>query len=279
MRVPDDAICFLEALTGNAATPVTFQTFDDSDAKRRWLVQQFHGPINEHVARLAQLNRRGAHVAVMVNAGDLKGRTAQNVSAVRALWVDEDRPKKRPFKLAPSIVVRSRRGEHAYWLLEPGTPIERFTASQRQLATYYGTDPAVADPPHVMRLPGFLHQKATPVLVELLHVDGSVRYELDALLAAHPVSRVRPGSWRHAACIPTCGDEYTRYLAWADARPIAEGSRNRTAFMVAAEGFRRGMSQSVVSLVVSAYCERAGIPREAKSVVASAERYHARRIG
>jgi hypothetical protein len=280
MRAPEDARLFLEALTGDAATRVTFQTFDDSPAKRPWLVRRLHGSIAEHAQTLAALNDKGAHIGVMVNAGDLAGRSAHNVVALRALWIDEDQPKRRPFKLAPSIVVRSKRGAHAYWLLQPEAPIERFTASQRQLAKYYGTDAAVSDLAHVMRLPGFWHRKAEPFEVELLHADGSMRYELEAVVAAHPVSRVHPRAWRNAvASIAACADAFTRYRAWADSRVIAEGSRNRTAFSIAAEGFRRGLSKPSIEQVVCSFCERAGIPREARSVIVSAGRYHARRTG
>jgi|ERR1051325_1633746 hypothetical protein len=278
MEAPADARLFVEALDGDAMMPMTFQTFDDSPAKRPWLIDQFHGTLSQYAWMLKDLNDGGAHIAVMVNAGDLKGRTAQNVTRLRALWIDEDRPKKRRFRLAPSIVVRSKRGEHAYWLLNPGTPLARFTASQKQLAAFYGTDSAVTDLPHAMRLPGFLHRKDKPFDVRLLHADGSMRYDLDTILAAHPVR------WRRSpqVCPPRCDvrdDDVARYLAWVHARPMSEGSRNRTAFSIAAEGFKRGLARSTIAPVVYGWCERAGIPREAKSIIASAERYDARRTG
>src|ERR1041385_7854464 len=186
MYPPDDARLFLDALTGEDNPQVTFQTFDDTDAKRGMLAGHLHGRLSDHAELLARLNALGATIAVMVNAGDLRGRSAANVRAIRALFIDDDGTRKRAYELAPSIVVRSKRGEHAYWLLRPGVLFKDFPVAQLHLARFYRTDAQVSDPARVMRLPGFWHRKADPFLITLLHADGSIRYGLDELLAAHP---------------------------------------------------------------------------------------------
>ena len=99
----------------------------------------------------------------MVNAGDQRGRKAENVRRVRAHYVDLDKCGIDPLftaELPPHIVVESSPGKwHAYWLAAPDTPIDEFPAVQTALAKRFSGDLAVSDPSRVMRLPGFYHQK------------------------------------------------------------------------------------------------------------------------
>jgi hypothetical protein len=48
--------------------------------------------------------------------------------------------------------------------------------------------------------------------------------------------------------------------------------RNTTAYVIASEGFKAGISADLVEREVRAYCESSGIPDEARSVLASAHR-------
>ena len=60
----------------------TFQTFDDNQGNGKAatnLAHILHGTLAEHVGELRRLNRAGAGVFVMVNAGDGEGRRADNV--------------------------------------------------------------------------------------------------------------------------------------------------------------------------------------------------------
>ncbi len=171
--VPDltSAGLFLEALTGEVNSAVTFQTFSDvKDPKRekdplaRWL----HGTLDEHAATLTKLNDQGAGIFIMANEGDGKGRKAANVIRVRAVFVDQDKPPGRPFALPPSFIVRTSPGRYqAFWRVAEAVPLEDFTPMQERLAAYYGGDLGVKDLPHVVRVPGFFHRKREPVLVEL----------------------------------------------------------------------------------------------------------------
>jgi hypothetical protein len=64
---------FLAALAPGE-TDFTFQTFDDSEAKRPELARVMHGSLAEHFPELAHLSGLGAGVFVTVNRTDLKGR-------------------------------------------------------------------------------------------------------------------------------------------------------------------------------------------------------------
>ena len=101
----------------------TFQTFDDAEKKRRGHTKILHGKNN--AAELIRLNDQGAGVFLMVSAGDGKGRKAENVMRVRAVFVDID--KDGPAVLAriaasevnPHFIVETSPAKfHVYWLVD-----------------------------------------------------------------------------------------------------------------------------------------------------------------
>ena len=172
--VPDleQARAFLRAL--DPAGVFTFQTLDDQAGGRErdaTLVRIFHGTLDMYAATLTTLNTAGAGVFVMINKGDLRGRKAENVIAVRAFYVDLDGARLEPVLEAvpaPSIVVDSSPGRwHAYWLID-GHPLDDFSRVQREFIRNFDGDETVCDLPRVMRLPGFYHRKTDiPYLVRI----------------------------------------------------------------------------------------------------------------
>jgi len=181
----------IEALTGSADARVTFQTYDDKKLDRGDLARKHHGTIGELAKRLTEKNLRGAGIFVMVNAGDFKGRRAANVVAPRALFIDCDDGRPRDLMLPPSFTVHTARGAHHYWKLKPGELLDRFTATQEQLAKYYDSDPKVKDVCRVMRLAGFLHMKGEPFPVAFKAGSGK-EYTIQEILEAHPLSVKEP---------------------------------------------------------------------------------------
>ena len=188
------AVRFLTILAPNE--PVTFQTFSDKDElKVKRLGKKdydpnakiMHGTLVDHRTVLERLNQRGAGVYVMVNAGDGKGRTAKNVRRIRALFIDTDgAPYPADLPLEPHLVVQSSPGRwHLYWLVD-GVLLDSFSTLQAALAEYYGTDPSVKDLPRVMRLPGFYHCKAEPVIVKLLEANDHAPYSPSNIFSAWP---------------------------------------------------------------------------------------------
>jgi hypothetical protein len=281
MLAPDlsQTAAFLGCLTGENGwtVPVTWQVLDDAGARRGLPI--LHGPLHKLGSTLRAHNADGAGIFVMVNAGDGRARRTSNVIGLRALFVDEDAAPTREIALTPSCVVHSARGRHLYWCLLPNEALAQFTAAQKQLAGYYGTDPAVSDLPRLMRVPGFFHCKGEPVAVSVEVLDATRRITIAEILAAHP-------QWRRRTCqrpqspvaLPTDAlGAVQYYVAWAARHPLHEGVRNTTAFALAAEGFRRGIDGAVVVAVVENYCAQAGIRGEAAAILRSAEQYAARR--
>jgi hypothetical protein len=270
----DQAAVFIAALAGADGwlCPVLFQTFDDRPNKRPALSRVVAGPLRTCAPELRRLNRDGACIAVAIN--ELRGsrRLASEVCGLRALFIDCDAELAQPLALPPSISVRSKNGPHRYWLLQPGEPVSLFAAAQRQLAAFYGADPMVCDPSRVMRLPGFLHQKGDPFRVQLTAADSGRRYSMREVLLPHEgipaaAPSVSPSQGRQAA--PETVNAFRR---WAAAAPRHEGTRNATAFVMAAEGLKTGVPTTVVEGEVRAYCDRAGIAAEAGPVLRSARR-------
>lgn len=96
----------LNVLAGDGA--VTFQVFCDRKDQEGTGPQPtwFHGTLVEKRELLERLNAEGAGVFVMVNEGDGKGRSAPNVTRVRAVFIDTDGvpfPSNLPLK--PHLVV------------------------------------------------------------------------------------------------------------------------------------------------------------------------------
>ena len=172
-----EAAKFLAAIDPSALE-YTFQTFDDnSDRKSARLKQVLHGSLDQHFETLAALSAQGAGIFVTINETDGRGRKAENVTRIRAVFVDTDGAPQEPIEAAlPHIVVESSPGNyHDYWLVND-CPLEDFKPAQKNLAATYDADKSVNDLPRVMRLPGFPHQKAdsekglngTPFMVRMI---------------------------------------------------------------------------------------------------------------
>ncbi len=149
----------------------TLQTFPEGETKSHVSPTILHGTLQQHAIRLADLNNSGHGIFVMINEGDLKGRSAHNVVRVRALFVDSDNGPIEPLLTAaitPDIAVESSPGKgHGYFVVND-CPLGKFKERQHALAARFNGDRAVCDLSRVMRLPGFWHLKGTPFQTRLI---------------------------------------------------------------------------------------------------------------
>jgi len=104
------------------------------------------------------------------------GRSA--IARVHVLWVDCDGPESIAalgrFSPAPSMIVRSGSGRHAYWSLWPPVAPAEAEAANRRLALALGADLAAIDGARILRPPGTLNLKTgqgVPVTVERLETE------------------------------------------------------------------------------------------------------------
>lgn len=192
--LPRETGRFLQALTGERDPVVTFQVFPDPETlKGEEKGLHLTGPLSLNYKGLAADNLRDKMgIFAVINAG---GRKQESITKLRALFVDDDCGTLDTASLAlePSIIVRSKRGAHVYWLLHPGEPLERFGVAQRHLAAALGTDPRMCNLDRVLRVPGFLHQKdpEASFLVRLEKCAPRLRYTIDEVLSAFPA----PEGW------------------------------------------------------------------------------------
>ncbi len=214
-------------LLDEEAEAFTFQTFADSpeakaEDKERERNKQpkkyahvFHGPLSRHADALASLNQRGAGIFVTISETDLKGRKADNVTRVRAVFADTDGADLAPILKAdaePHFIVESSPGNwHTYWLVD-GLPLAQFEGVQRRIADMFGTDASVTDLPRVLRLPGFYHRKGEPFMVRVTQDNGGLPYGSEKILAAFPPLQ-KEGTSRQARQLEISeGDELLKAL-------------------------------------------------------------------
>ncbi len=173
-----DAYTFLAKLTWEDDPVVTLQTYDDQK-KGRVIPQHFSGTLTECQSTLKAENRKGAGIFVMVNAGDLNGRSEENVTAVRAVFLDLDGSPLEPvleWGVKPHLITQTSPGPdekpryQCFWLVKD-FPVDKklFGAAQTALCEKFKGDPHITkDLNRVMRVPGFYHNKRDPFLCELV---------------------------------------------------------------------------------------------------------------
>jgi hypothetical protein len=195
------------------------------------LTRELHGTFAQHAITLSDLNDRGAGIFVMVNEGDCRGRKAENVTGVRALFADFDGApisSLDDIEHKPHILVESSPDRwHAYWLAD-NLPLAQFGPLQAAIARRFGSDGKVKDLPRVMRLPGFLHLKGPPFLARIRDVQTNEPYSAHELSAMFPIDHAAPPS------IVSPGK-------------ILEGQRNDTLFNLALNFKRQGLSDRALT--------------------------------
>ncbi len=185
---------FISILKGK--DPVCWQTFADNRKNRRARARILHGALKRIKDDLVREQGLGAGIYVVVNRTDGKGRRRENVVAATAVFVDGDNiPLPKNWPIEPHIIcLRDETHWHAYWLIVPTDDLAAWTLTQKRVANFLGTDPKISDPPRVLRVPGFWHQKGDPIFVILIRCPSTAdlengkitRYTLEELEQAFP---------------------------------------------------------------------------------------------
>lgn len=205
---------------------VTFQTF--ADAKSGTVKPKIIHLSSGFLDRLRIENESGAGIFVMVNGGDGRGRSIENVTHVRAVFVDLDGVDPQPVinaGLAPHIWVESSPGKyHAYWLVDD-CPLDQFTPLQTALAARFDGDKAVKDLPRVMRLPGFFHLKGEPFQTRILEMTDAESYtvaqiveglQLEPFLNPPEEKEFNQAKKAADASGHRPGDDFSRRASWSE---------------------------------------------------------------
>ena len=203
------------------------------------------------------------------------GSTAQDVALARCVFVDFDHvaaPMDAQAMIqdaglpAPTVVVTSGRGVHAYWRLnEPTSDLAGWNAVQRGLIGALGTDKAIHDPPRIMRVPGSVNTKNGAVCRVVVIRDA--RYDLVEFprgVALLPMERASPPTGREPQNVARRTLLFLRNGA-------PEGSRNAELFAAACDLHGCGYSPSEIEAELVPAAERCGLAHaEAAAAIRSA---------
>ena len=179
---------FFRAFFPNDKSTIYFRTYDDRDKTKPGSnkeVDFIH--LEGIVSTLQRENNEHRGVFFVVNGG---GQTDKAVLASKSCTAqfmemdegtfEEQLEKINNFPIKPSIVTRTRKSLHTYWLLTDGN-IKRFREIQRRLIKYFNSDPKIKNESRVMRVPGFYHCKEDPIRVEVIHFAPELRYTQEDL--------------------------------------------------------------------------------------------------
>jgi hypothetical protein len=191
----DHARRFLTLLDEDADR-FTFQTATDAAPADKPKPDPLARHLNLSPDNLTALARRNAEhraaVWVCINETDGRGRKRENVTRVRAVFLDGDGQvtlgQLLGFDLGPHIVVESSPGHYqAYWLVD-GLAREQFEGVQRRIAKTFGDADSIIDLCRVMRVPGFWHQKdpTRPFQVRIAHQVTRLPYKPADILRTFP---------------------------------------------------------------------------------------------
>ena len=143
-----------------------------------------------HYDALKEANKQGYCISFVVNSG---GDTDESINHINAFFIDmDDAPfdvqmeRINNFPLPPSIIIKTRKSYHSYWLVRDGSDVSLFRPIQKALIKHFNADPACVNESRCMRLPGFLHQKEAPVEVECVLFNPERRYSQQQLIDVLP---------------------------------------------------------------------------------------------
>lgn len=161
-----------------------FQYYDDT--KKTEAAGHFYAQLEDAFPALCAHNRLRRGIYFMVNRGDGNGRSSDNVTAIRAVFVDLDGSPLQPVleaPIEPNAIIESSPGRYqAFWLVKD-CPQERFRGVQHALAMRFNGDASVKDLPRVMRVPGFYHCKGKPVKVKIHSIERVAPYGIEEVVS------------------------------------------------------------------------------------------------
>ncbi|WP_082020848.1 phage/plasmid primase, P4 family [Candidatus Soleaferrea massiliensis] len=175
----------------DASETVCLRIFDDrkTGAFRGQKLECEAGKIAAMVDTLKKHNKQNRGIYFVVNYGghedaDITRINAQFVECDE-LSIEEQMAQIEAFPIEPSLIVKTRKSLHNYWLLKDAKVADFRRVQKRLIARFHG-DPACVNESRVLRLPGFYHCKNEPIMVECIKFNPELRYTQAELEAALP---------------------------------------------------------------------------------------------
>jgi putative DNA primase/helicase len=141
--------------------------------------------IEKYIPALKEHNSNNRGIFFVVNYG---GHEDKQIKRINAQFVENDTvsleeqyKRLMAFPLEPSIIVKTKKSLHGYWLIKDGQ-VSLFREVQKKLAQYFRGDKSIVNESRVLRLPGFFHCKEEPVMVECIKFNPELKYTQEELL-------------------------------------------------------------------------------------------------
>lgn len=175
----------------DANETVCLRVFDDrrDSAFRGAKLECPAGKLSNMEKELHKHNKENRGVFFTVNFG---GHEDSDITRINAQFVEcddltfeEQLARIEAFPLEPSIIVKTRKSLHTYWLMK-NADVGSFRRVQKQLIAQFHGDKTCINESRVLRLPGFYHCKQEPVMVECVKFNPELRYTQAELSAALP---------------------------------------------------------------------------------------------
>jgi len=145
--------------------------------------------VEQYVEILREHNNKNRGVFFVVNYG---GNEDKDITRINAQFVENDKlsieeqyKKLMDFPLEPSLIVKTQKSLHSYWLIKNGS-VDKFRNIQTKLAKYFDGDKTIVNESRVLRIPGFYHRKNEPVMVTCIKYNPEIRYTQEELLEHLP---------------------------------------------------------------------------------------------
>jgi len=145
--------------------------------------------IEQFIPLLTEYNKKNRGIFFVVNSG---GNEDKEITRINAQFVENDTlpieeqyQNLMAFPLEPSLIVRTKKSLHAYWLIKNGD-VSKFRSVQSKLAEHFSGDKTIINESRVLRLPGFEHRKSDPVMVTCIKYNPELRYTQQQLLEHLP---------------------------------------------------------------------------------------------
>lgn len=174
----------------DAGETVCIRVFDDKKSKtfKGAKLECAAGQINKLIDTLKKHNDRDRGIFFVVNFG---GHEDEDITRINAqfvecdsLSIEEQYEKIMAFPLEPSLIVKTKKSLHTYWLMKDAD-VAAFRRVQKRLIAQFNGDKSCINESRVLRLPGFDHRKEDPVMVQCIKFSPELRYtqaELEAVL-------------------------------------------------------------------------------------------------
>ncbi len=148
------------------------------------------GKIGAAVENLKKHNEQNRGIFFVINYG---GHEDSEITRINAQFVESDSlsieeqlAKIEAFPLPPSMIVRTKKSLHTYWLIKGGD-VSKFRTIQKRLIAQFDGDKSCINESRVLRLPGFEHCKGDPFMVECIKFNPELRYTQAELEEVLPV--------------------------------------------------------------------------------------------